>query len=62
VPPHATYLFKHALVHGRGLWHAAARAETRASRRIAEALEKPFAEIAESQPELLAGVIAPRLG
>ena len=54
VPPHATYLFRHALVQDaaygtllrepRGALHA----------RIAEAIESQFAEIAESQPELLA--------
>jgi predicted ATPase len=54
VPPHATYLFKHALVQDaaygtllrepRGALHA----------RIAETLENQFSEIAESQPELLA--------
>ena len=53
-PPHATYLFKHALVQDaaygtllrepRGALHA----------RIAETLESQFAEIAENQPELLA--------
>src|SRR5215831_16511423 len=33
VPPHATYLFKHALVHaGSRLWHLAAPTETRAPR------------------------------
>jgi predicted ATPase len=31
VPPYARYLFKHALVQERGLWHTAARAATRAS-------------------------------
>ena len=31
VPPHATYLFKHALGAGRGLWNAVARAATRAA-------------------------------
>ena len=54
VAPHATYLFKHALVqdaaygtllreHRRGL-HA----------RIAETLEGQFTEIAENQPEIMA--------
>jgi tetratricopeptide (TPR) repeat protein len=54
VPPHATYLFKHALVQD-----AAYGTLLRESRRtlhacIAETLESQFAEIAESQPELLA--------
>jgi class 3 adenylate cyclase/predicted ATPase len=54
LPPHATYLFKHALVRdaaygtllreGRRVLHA----------RIADILERQFAEIAERQPELLA--------
>jgi class 3 adenylate cyclase len=54
MPPHATYLFKHALVRdaahgtllrdGRHALHA----------RIADILERRFAEIAERQPELLA--------
>jgi hypothetical protein len=39
---------------GRGLWHAAARAETGAPHRIAETLESTFIEITENQPELLA--------
>ena len=50
VPPHGTYLFKHALVQGTLL-----REPQRALHaRIAEVLESQFAEIAESQPELLA--------
>jgi class 3 adenylate cyclase/predicted ATPase len=54
VPPHATYLFKHALVQD-----AAYGTLLREPRRalhicIAEALETQFTEIAESQPELLA--------
>jgi predicted ATPase len=54
VPPHATYLFKHALVQ-----HAAYGTLLREPRRalharIAKALESQFGEIAESQPELLA--------
>jgi predicted ATPase len=54
VPPHATYLFKHALVQDaaygtllRGPRHAL-------HARIAEALETEFAEVSGSQPELLA--------
>ena len=53
-PPHASYLFKHALVQD-----AAYGTLLRESRRaihagIAETLEGQFAEIAENQPELLA--------
>jgi predicted ATPase len=54
VPPHASYLFKHALVRD-----AAYGMLLRESRRtlhacIAETLESQFAEIAANQPELLA--------
>ena len=54
VPPHASYLFKHALVQD-----AAYGTLLRERRRvlhalIAETLESQFAEIAENQPELLA--------
>ena len=54
VPPHATYLFKHALVQD-----AAYRTLLRAPRctlhaRITETIEGEFAESAESRPELLA--------
>ena len=53
-PPHATYLFKHALVQD-----AAYGTLLREPRRalhvgIAETLESEFPEVAESQPELLA--------
>src|ERR1700688_2108484 len=54
LPPHATYLFKHALVQDAA--YGTLLRETRRSLhgRIAEALEGQFAEITESQPELLA--------
>ena len=54
VPPHATYLFKHALV--RDVAYGTLLREPRRAlhARIAETLESQFAEIAESQPELLA--------
>jgi predicted ATPase len=54
VPPHASYLFKHALV--RDAAYGTLLREPRRSlhARIAETLESQFAEIAESQPELLA--------
>ena len=54
VPPHATYLFKHALV--RDAAYGTLLREPRRSlhARIAETLESQFPEIAESQPELLA--------
>jgi len=54
VPPHATYLFKHALVQDAA-YGTLLRGPRRALHvRIAEALESQFAEIAERQPELLA--------
>ena len=49
VPPHATYLFKHALIQDAAygtLLHGPRRA---LHARIAEALENQFGEIAESQ-------------
>jgi class 3 adenylate cyclase/predicted ATPase len=54
LPPHATYLFKHALVQDAA-YGTLLREPRRALRaRIAEILETQFVEIAESQPELLA--------
>jgi predicted ATPase len=54
VPPYATYLFKHALVQDAA-YGTLLRERRRALHvRIAETLEGQFAEIAESQPELLA--------
>jgi len=54
VPPHATYLFKHALV--RDAAYGTLLREPRRALHvcIAETLETKFAEIAESRPELLA--------
>jgi class 3 adenylate cyclase/predicted ATPase len=53
-PPHASYLFKHALVQDAA-YGALLREPRRALHaRIAETLETEFAEIAENQPELLA--------
>jgi hypothetical protein len=53
-PPHATYLFKHALVQDAA--HSMLLRESRRAlhARIAEALEGHFAETVESQPEVLA--------
>src|SRR5262245_30808688 len=54
VPPHATYLFKHALVQDAA-YGTLLREQRRALHaRVAEALESQFPEIAESHPELLA--------
>ena len=53
-PPHASYLFKHALVQDAA-YGTLLRAPRRSLHaRIAEALESQFAEVAENQPELLA--------
>ena len=53
-PPHATYLFKHALVQDAayGTLLRARRQELHA--RVAAALEQHFADLVERQPELLA--------
>jgi class 3 adenylate cyclase/tetratricopeptide (TPR) repeat protein len=54
VPPHATYLFKHALVQDAAYGTLLRAPRHALHARIAETLESQFAEIAESQPELLA--------
>ena len=54
VPPHASYLFKHALVQDAAYGTLLREARRTLHARIAETLESQFAEIAENQPELLA--------
>ena len=54
VPPHATYLFKHALVQDAAYGTLLREPRRTLHARIAETLESQFAEIAENQPELLA--------
>jgi class 3 adenylate cyclase/predicted ATPase len=54
VPPHARYLFKHALVQDAAYGTLLREPRRALHARIAETLEGQFAEIAESQPELLA--------
>ena len=54
VPPHATYLFKHALVQDAAYGSLLREPRRALHARIAEILENQFAEIAENQPELLA--------
>ena len=54
VPPHATYLFKHALVQDAAYGTLLREPRRALHARIAEALESQFVEIAENQPELLA--------
>ena len=54
VPPHATYLFKHALVQDAAYGTLLREPRRALHARIAETLEGQFADIAERQPELLA--------
>jgi predicted ATPase len=54
VPPHATYLFKHALVQDAAYGTLLREPRRALHARIAETLESKFPEIAERQPELLA--------
>ena len=54
IPPQATYLFKHALVQDAAYGTLLREPRRALHARIAEILESQFAEIAESQPELLA--------
>jgi predicted ATPase len=53
-PPHATYLFKHALVQDAAYGTLLREPRRALHARIADALESQFPDIAESQPELLA--------
>jgi predicted ATPase len=54
VTPHATYLFKHALVQDAAYGTLLREPRRALHARIAETLEVQFPEIAESKPELLA--------
>jgi predicted ATPase len=54
VPPHATYLFKHALVQDAAYGTLLREPRRALHARIAETLESQFAEIVQSQPELVA--------
>jgi predicted ATPase len=54
VPPHATYLFKHALVQDAAYGTLLREPRRALHTRIAETLETSFPEIADSQPELIA--------
>ena len=53
-PPHATYLFKHALVQDAAYGTLLREPRRTLHARIAETLESQFAGIAENQPKLLA--------
>ena len=52
--PHATYLFKHALVQDAAYGTLLREPRRALHARIAKSLESQFAQIAENQPELLA--------
>ena len=54
VPPHATYLFNHALVQDAAYGTLLRQPRSALHARIAETLESRFPDIAERQPELLA--------
>jgi predicted ATPase len=54
LPPHATYLFKHALIQDAAYGTLLREPRRALHARIAKALETRFAEIVENQPELLA--------
>jgi class 3 adenylate cyclase/predicted ATPase len=53
-PPHATYLFKHALIQDAAYGTLLREPRRALHARIAETIERRFPEIAENQPELLA--------
>jgi class 3 adenylate cyclase/predicted ATPase len=54
VPPHATYLFKHALVQDAAYSTLLREPRRALHARITEILESQFLDVADSQPELLA--------
>ena len=54
LPPHATYLFKHALVQDAAYGTLLREPRRALHARIVEVLESDFPDIAEGQPELLA--------
>ncbi len=54
VPPHASYLFKHALVQDAAYGTLLRETRRALHGRIAETLESQFAEVVENWPELLA--------
>ena len=61
LPPHANYLFKHALVQEAAYGTLLREPRRALHARIVETLEKQFAEIAETNPNCWR-VIAPRRG
>jgi predicted ATPase len=54
VPPFATYLFKHALIQDAAYGTLLRGSRRALHARIAQTIEREFAEIAQNQPELLA--------
>jgi hypothetical protein len=54
MPPHATYLFKHALVQDAAYGTLLRERRRALHARIADTLESEFIDVAESQPELVA--------
>jgi predicted ATPase len=54
LPPHATYLFKHALVQDAAYGTLLREPRRALHARIAETLESQFPDVAETQPEVLA--------
>jgi class 3 adenylate cyclase/predicted ATPase len=54
LPPHATYLFKHALIQDAAYQSLLRSTRQQYHQRIAQVLEERFPEICETQPELLA--------
>ena len=54
VPPHASYLFKHALVQDAAYGTLLREPRRAVHARVAEVIESQFADVAENQPELLA--------
>jgi TOMM system kinase/cyclase fusion protein len=67
LPPHATYLFKHALIQDTAYQSLLRSTRQQYHQRIAHVLEMGFPESCETQPELLAhhyteaGVLAPAI-
>ena len=53
-PPHATYLFKHALIQDAAYGTLLREPRRELHARIAGTLENQFTELAENQPEVLA--------
>jgi TOMM system kinase/cyclase fusion protein len=68
VPPHATYIFKHALIRDAAYESLLKSTRQQYHRRIVQGLEAQFPETVVAQPELLAhhcseaGLIAPAVG